>query len=327
MRFSAISKIKFYFSLIQFKKNINSAYECSNTIDPSEIENYFSDLELLKKLNPNLKYNFELTYDYYRALIFYNVVKNTDESISLLMDIIERDCGFMRASFCLWKILKKKNLQLLLKYSLFILKISHSEEVTYSEWVKSYLLLSKSLFYNKKYEQSIQVLISLLSCFTILPNENIKFLSKINKVNQISFTNVFENFESALAIFSKANIYKKCQEIFEESEVEQDLSSSLKELELFIDSKSISSINFNLNCNIFFILDITVISDPSILYQIGKICAKSKTKLELGLMCLDDYILILKSQNNYKLSNFQEKKKLKAKFWKGVIFTMLKNYK
>ncbi len=74
-------------------------------------------------------------------------------------------------------------------------------------------------------------------------------------------------------------------------------------------------------------LDITVISDPIVLYQIGKICAKSKTKLELGLMCLDDYILILKSQNNYKLSNFQEKKKLKAKFWKGVIFTMLKNYK
>lgn len=59
----------------------------------------------------------------------------------------------------------------------------------------------------------------------------------------------------------------------------------------------------------------------------GKICAKTKIKLELGLMCLHDYNLILKFQNNYKLSYYYEKKIVKAKFWKGVINLLLHNYK
>lgn len=63
------------------------------------------------------------------------------------------------------------------------------------------------------------------------------------------------------------------------------------------------------------------------LYEIGKLCAKSKTKLELGLMCLNDFNLILKYQNNYKLNGFFQKKQVKSKFWKGVIYVLLNQYK
>ncbi len=72
---------------------------------------------------------------------------------------------------------------------------------------------------------------------------------------------------------------------------------------------------------------ITIISNPIILYEIGKLCAKTKSKLELGLMCLNDFNLILKFQNNYKLTHYHEKKKIKAKFWKGLIHTLLNNFK
>jgi len=79
--------------------------------------------------------------------------------------------------------------------------------------------------------------------------------------------------------------------------------------------------------NILLNLDINITSDPLILYEIGKICAKSILKPELGLMCLDDFINITKFQNNYKLTDYYEKKKLKAKFWIGVIHIQLKEYK
>ena len=74
-------------------------------------------------------------------------------------------------------------------------------------------------------------------------------------------------------------------------------------------------------------LVITIVSNPLILYEIGKLCAKTKSKLELGLMCLNDFNLIIKFQNNHKLSGYHEKKKLKAKFWKGVINLLLSNMK
>lgn len=59
----------------------------------------------------------------------------------------------------------------------------------------------------------------------------------------------------------------------------------------------------------------------------GKICAKSNYKLEMGLLCLSDYIAILKFENNYDLTNARSYKKSMAIFFKGVIFCLLKQYK
>lgn len=63
------------------------------------------------------------------------------------------------------------------------------------------------------------------------------------------------------------------------------------------------------------------------LLQIGKICAKAEIKRELGLMCLEDYIHLIKFQNNYKLTEEIEKKKQKAYFWMSILHIQLKQYK
>jgi hypothetical protein len=59
----------------------------------------------------------------------------------------------------------------------------------------------------------------------------------------------------------------------------------------------------------------------------GKICAKSNYKLEMGLLCLSDYITILKFENNYEVKNSRSHKKNMAIFFKGVIHCLLKQYK
>lgn len=64
-----------------------------------------------------------------------------------------------------------------------------------------------------------------------------------------------------------------------------------------------------------------------ILYEIGKFCAKSQLKCEMGLYCLKDYLNILKFQYNYELQDQQLVKKYKACFYMGVIHAYLKQYK
>ena len=43
-------------------------------------------------------------------------------------------------------------------------------------------------------------------------------------------------------------------------------------------------------------------------------------------MCLKDYKLILKFQNNYKLTDKNEKKSINSKFWMGLINVLLGQY-
>jgi len=64
-----------------------------------------------------------------------------------------------------------------------------------------------------------------------------------------------------------------------------------------------------------------------IFYYIGKYCAKSNTKLELGLICLSDFNHILKFQDNYNLTSKNEIKKIKSNFWKGIILILQRQYK
>lgn len=189
---------------------------------------------------PNLKYKYSLTYEYFRALIFAKVVKNSEEAVRLLTNIINEDNYYIEASFSLWKILQKyfllkekeisspnrskspKSVKpnkeeingILLKFSYFMIKICQNEEISFSDWIKAYVLYSKSLYYNKKYDQAIQILISLLDIFANIPHEDIKFLSEINKDNKISITNVFVNFDTALNFYSKYHVFRKCEEIF-----------------------------------------------------------------------------------------------------------------
>ena len=59
----------------------------------------------------------------------------------------------------------------------------------------------------------------------------------------------------------------------------------------------------------------------------GKICAKSNYKLEMGILCLTDYVSILKFQNNYETTAKIKMKKSMAIFFKGVLFCLSKQYK
>jgi hypothetical protein len=72
---------------------------------------------------------------------------------------------------------------------------------------------------------------------------------------------------------------------------------------------------------------LTIISNPIILYYIGKYCAKSGLKLDLGLVCISDFKNIIKFQDNYNLKQDKEIKKIKANFWKGLIYILQRQYK
>jgi hypothetical protein len=47
----------------------------------------------------------------------------------------------------------------------------------------------------------------------------------------------------------------------------------------------------------------------------------------LGLVCISDYRNIIKFQDNYNLKHDKEMKKIKANFWKGVIYVLQRQYK
>ncbi len=245
--------------MIQFQKNLNSAKKCKIKFESSEVDNYFSDLELLKKITPNIKHKYDLSYEYFKAVIFSMVIKNNEESIRLLTNIINDDNLFFNAYFALWKILenisnKKDNGKtkiiysnynqahantVLLKFSLFIVKNSLNEEVSTSDWVNSFIKYSKALYYNDKFDQAITVLMALLDIFCLFPREDIKFLPIINKNNQISLTNVFENFDKALSFYSKFHIYKKCEEIFNDNYIKKEnIGTNLQTYNQFDNRKS-----------------------------------------------------------------------------------------
>lgn len=73
-------------------------------------------------------------------------------------------------------------------------------------------------------------------------------------------------------------------------------------------------------------LFLNIVSDPKILYNIGKICSKYMIKLELGMHCLYEYIILLKSSENYDLCEYAFTKKNKAIFWIGIIYIHLNQY-
>jgi hypothetical protein len=123
--------------------------------------------------------------------------------------------------------------KILLKYSYYLVKLSHNEEINFNDWLKAYLKYSKALFLNEKYDKSIMILINLLDIFSVIPLDELKFLQEINKKNKISFINNFINFDVLLKFFSKSQVYKKCESIFEEEHLKkQDIFGEIEELNL-----------------------------------------------------------------------------------------------
>lgn len=122
----------------------------------------------------------------------------------------------MPALFAIWKILRilKEN-KVLLNFSYLMLKISHLNEVPFSQWTKSYILYAKALLLNLKSEEAITLLRNTLDIFVNIPLEEVKFLQEVSKSNKISSTNIFVNFDNALRFYSKYIIYEKNKGIFQ----------------------------------------------------------------------------------------------------------------
>lgn len=121
----------------------------------------------------------------------------------------------MPAFFMLWKVLKYSDeKKLFLYFSFYMVKIAHSNEVSFSDWIKAYILLSKALFLNSMIDDGINLLRNLLDVFACIPIEDLKYLSEIYRINNISLTNMFVNFDSSLRYFSKYHVYEKSKGLF-----------------------------------------------------------------------------------------------------------------
>jgi len=110
---------------------------------------------------------------------------------------------------------------ILLKYSYYLVKLSHNDEVPYSDFIRAYLKYSKALYINEKYDKCILILINLLDIFPVIPLDEIKFLTEVNKKNKISLINNFMNFDQILKFYSKIQVYKKCEDVFYENHIKK----------------------------------------------------------------------------------------------------------
>jgi len=163
----------------------------------------------LRRLKPNLDENLNITFDYLKAQILFYGKKNIVDSVSILMSIIQRNKYYMKANFLLWDIFKSiQDYYLLAKFSYYLIKISHSEFVLFSDWLVSYKLYAKALFFNNMYEDAIHILMNTLDIFVTLPMDDIRYLNIISKNNNISMTNEFMN-NTAIGFFSKRRIFLK----------------------------------------------------------------------------------------------------------------------
>ena len=107
-----------------------------------------------------------------------------------------------------------KKFKLLIDFSFLMVKISHSSDVLYEDWLKCYILYSKALFLDNKFDEALELLRGLLDIFVNIPLDGIKYVSEINKKNKISLKNNFIDNENIMNFYSKYHIYTKCEAIF-----------------------------------------------------------------------------------------------------------------
>lgn len=143
-----------------------------------------------------------------------------------------RNQYFFPAYLAIWKLIKNSgNKKLLLSFSFFIIKICHSDEISNNEWLKAYILYSKSLCIDNQLENSLEVLRSLMDLFPFYPIEDLKYIEEINKTNKISFKNNFLKHDLISNFFSRGHVYQKCEKIFNGNYNYEKPSS--KDLELY----------------------------------------------------------------------------------------------
>jgi tetratricopeptide (TPR) repeat protein len=209
-------------NLLLAKEDNYTNIEESDTADSDKVKDFMYDWNLIKDVKPNIVDNYNIKYIHYKGLIHFYVeskklfkLENFEEAIRVFVNIINSLPTYMNAYFSLWKLLKHKNeYKTLLNFSYFMVKNAHDNEVTYEDWLNSYILYTKALFLNKRIDDAIELLRSLLDIFANIPIEEIKYLSEIYKSNKISITNNLFNFDKALGFYSKFHIYKKCEAIF-----------------------------------------------------------------------------------------------------------------
>jgi hypothetical protein len=188
--------------------------ENNNTTDV-DFKKINNDLNIIKNRIPNIKDNYAITYEYLKGLIQLYVQKNYSSSLRIFINIIHRNSTFMLAHFALWDLIKlEEDYKFLLKFSLFTLKVAHSNGVELSYWVNSYYNYAKALVLNNENDDAIKLLIILLDNFASIKLDDIKYLNSIYKENKVSYTLNFKNFDAGLKFYSKNYIFDKAEYIF-----------------------------------------------------------------------------------------------------------------
>ena len=254
---------------------------------------------------------------------------NINENFQLIINYP----NFSKYYFSFWKCLNKfKDNHLLLTFSIFlILSFHYRNEIPFNEIIKGYVYLARALAQNNSFDKAINILLNLISYLPFYNIPRLKFLDQIYKKNNISQVNTIIDKNKLFFFHSKEDVLNNHIEIIRALNIdmikeEKETISGLmkKEINSFlflIDKNSITNMNFGF---------INLSSYIKILYHLGKLCAKSKTKIYLGIISLSDFLKIIKFSNNYseKLINKDNvNTKYKAKFYLAQLYTEAKNYK
>ncbi len=196
-----------YIQTFKIQENNNITDVCFKKIN--------NDLNTIKNRVPNIKDNYAITYEYLRGLIQLYVQKNNPLSLRIFINIIHKNSTYMPAHFALWDLIKlEEEYKFLLKFSLFTLKVAHSNSVELSYWINAYYNYSKALVLNNENEDAIKLLTMMLDNFASIKLDDIKYLNGIYKENKISHTHEFKTFDSGLKFYSKNYIFEKAESIF-----------------------------------------------------------------------------------------------------------------
>jgi len=188
--------------------------ENNNTTDV-DFKKINNDLNTIKNRVPNIKDNYAITYEYLRGLIQLYVQKNYSSSLRIFINIIHKNSTYMPAHFALWDLIKlEEDYKFLLKFSLYTLKIAHSNGVELNYWINAYYNYAKALVLNNENDDAIKLLIIMLDNFASIKLDDIKYLNSIYKENKINHTHDFKNFDHGLNFYSKNHIFDKAECVF-----------------------------------------------------------------------------------------------------------------
>lgn len=235
--------------------------------------------------------------------------------------------------FSFWKCLKKlKDNHLLLTFSIFlILSFHYRSEIPFNDIIKGYVYLAKALAQNNSFDKAISILLNLVNYLPFYNIQRLKFLDQIYQKNNISQVNTIIDKNKFFYFHSKEDILgchidliRTLNNDMIKKEKETIFETMKKEINNFlflVDKNSMTKMNSGF---------INLSSYIKILYNLGKICAKSKTKIYLGIISLSDFSKIIKFSNNFSeqlINKDNTNTKYKAKFYLAQLYTEAKDYK